>query len=159
MSPRSIVIPITLLLALTLAMMPLPSWGQAFRPDWVSLVAIYWALALPHRFGLFSAWSVGLLLDISMGTLLGQHAMGMILVVYFVVRLHQRMRAFPLGQQSFMVFILLIAKQSALLWVYGITGTAPENNWLYFAPAFTGMLLWPWVFIVLRDQRRKYHLS
>jgi len=30
---------------------------------------------------------------------------------------------------------------------------------LVFAPAATSALLWPWVFIILRDVRRKYHVA
>jgi len=44
------------------------------------------------------------------------------------------------------------------LWVRGITGVPPQS-WTFWMPAFTSMLLWPWLFIILRDIRRKYHVS
>ena len=48
------------ILALVLAVIPLPDAVAAFRPDWVPLVMIYWALALPARFGLLTALCIGL---------------------------------------------------------------------------------------------------
>ena len=65
--------------AFMLAIMPLPDWAVEFRPDWVTLVLIYWAMAVPTRVGVTVAWFAGLLLDVSYGTLMGQHAVGMVL--------------------------------------------------------------------------------
>ena len=69
------VIAISFLLAFLLAGIPLPSELQRFRPDWVAMVLIYWCMALPHRIGIGVGWTVGLLLDIGRGALLGQHAL------------------------------------------------------------------------------------
>ena len=43
--------------------MPLPSLLDAYRPDWVALVVLYWVIALPHRINIGTAWVAGLLLD------------------------------------------------------------------------------------------------
>ena len=29
-------------------------------------------------------------------------------------------------------------------------------TWYYWLPTLTSMLIWPWLFIVMRDLRRKY---
>ncbi|NIR61524.1 MAG: rod shape-determining protein MreD, partial [Gammaproteobacteria bacterium] len=96
-------VPGTVAVALMLAMVPLPEAVDSLRPDWVALVVLYWAIALPQRFGLLFAWIAGLLLDVSMGTLLGQHALGLVLVAAVALRLHQRLRLFPLAQQALVV--------------------------------------------------------
>jgi rod shape-determining protein MreD len=145
---------VTIIVAFMLAIMPLPDWMVEFRPDWVTLVLIYWAMALPTRIGVTMAWLAGLLLDVSYGTLMGQHAIGMVLVIYVIHLQHQRLRVASLLQQAIVIFFLLLLKQLLTLWVNGMLGHAPDS-WTYFMPTITSTLLWPWVYLILRDLRRK----
>ncbi len=50
-------------LAMMLAIIPLPDSVRLLRPDWVSLVLVYWCMAVPERIGVGSGWIVGLFLD------------------------------------------------------------------------------------------------
>ena len=153
-----VVVPI-MLLALMLVMLPLPEWIQAFRPDWLTLVLIYWVLAMPERLGIVFAWIFGLLLDVTQGAILGQHAVSLVLVAFIVQLQYQRIRVFSLLQQALVVFALLMLKQLIILWVNGIVGQAPENIIHYFLPSVVGAVIWPWLFVVLRDIRRRFTLS
>ncbi len=146
---------ISLIAAFMLAIMPLPIWAVESRPDWVTLVLIYWVLAFPGQIGVGIAWFIGLLLDVSYGTLMGQHAIGMVLVIYIIHLQHQRLRVASLLQQAIVIFFLLLLKQLLTLWVNGMLGRAPDN-WLYFVPTITSALLWPWVYLILRDLQRKF---
>ena len=146
---------ITIIGAFMLAIMPLPDWAVQFRPDWVTLVLIYWAMALPTKIGVTMAWFTGLLLDVSYGTLMGQHAVGMVLVIYVIHLQHQRLRVASLLQQAIVIFFLLLLKQLLSLWVDGMLGRAPDS-WLYFMPTISSTLLWPWTYLILRDLRRKF---
>ncbi len=146
---------LTIIIAFMLVIMPLPEWARAFRPDWVTLVIIYWIMALPASFGVTIAWLLGLMLDVSHGALLGQHAIGLAIIAYVVYSVHQRMRVASLLQQAILVFFLLMLKQLLVLWVYGIMGQAPDTA-LYFAPSLIGAVLWPWTYIILRDLRRRF---
>ena len=148
---------LTVIAALMLAIMPLPDWAMTYRPDWVTLVLIYWAMAIPTRTGVTVAWAVGLLLDVSYGTLIGQHAVGLVLVIYVIHIQHQRLRVASLLQQSIVIFFLLLIKQLSALWVDGMLGRAPDSMlYLYFMPTITSTLLWPWTYLILRDLRRKF---
>ena len=149
---------ITIIGAFMLAIMPLPDWAVEFRPDWVTLVLIYWAMALPTRIGVTIAWFTGLLLDVSYGTLMGQQAVGMVLVIYVIHLQHQRLRVASLLQQAIVIFFLLLIKQLLSLWVDGMLGRAPDS-WLYFMPTITSTLLWPWTYLILRDLRRKFSIE
>ncbi len=149
---------ITIIAAFMLAIMPLPDWAVEFRPDWVTLVLIYWAMAMPSRIGVTIAWFTGLLLDVSYGTLMGQHAVGMVLVIYVIHIQHQRLRVASLLQQAIVIFVLLLLKQLLTLWVDGMLGRAPDS-WLYFMPTITSTLLWPWTYLILRDLRRKFSVE
>ena len=59
-----------------LTIFPMPDWFSAIRPQWCALILLYWCFALPMHVGIISGWCVGLLLDVLLGTLLGQHALG-----------------------------------------------------------------------------------
>jgi rod shape-determining protein MreD len=146
---------ITIIGAFMLAIMPMPDWAVEYRPDWVTLVLIYWAMALPSRIGVTMAWFAGLLLDVSYGTLMGQHAVGLVLVIYVIHMQHQRLRMASLLQQAIVIFFLLLLKQLLVLWVDGMLGRAPDK-WLYFMPTITSTLLWPWAYLILRDLQRKF---
>lgn len=145
----------TIIGAFMLAIMPLPDWAVEFRPDWVTLVLIYWAMAVPSRIGVTIAWFAGMFLDVSYGTLMGQHAVGMVLVIYVIHIQHQRLRVASLMQQAIVIFFLLLIKQLLTLWVDGMLGRAPDS-WFYFMPTLTSTLLWPWTYLILRDLRRKF---
>ena len=152
-----IVIP-TLIVALMLQMWPLPQWLEYARPEWVVLAMLYWALAMPERVGVTVAWVVGLFLDVSQGAIIGQHAVGLVIIVFVINTQYQRIRVFSLAQQALVVLLLLLIKQLLVLWVSGMVGQAPDIG-LYFLPAVTGAIVWPWVFIVLRDLRRRFTIS
>ena len=145
----------TVIASFMLAIMPLPDWAVLYRPDWVTLVLIYWVMAFPYKIGVGLAWLAGLLLDVSYGTLMGQHAIGMVLVIYVIHLQHQRLRVASLIQQAIVIFFLLLIKQLLTLWVDGMLGRAPDN-WLYFIPTITSTLVWPWMYLILRDLQRKF---
>ena len=144
--------------AFILAIMPLPDWIIEFRPDWVALVLIYWIIAAPDKIGLTAAWFAGLFLDVSYGTLMGQHAIGMVLIAYVIQLQQQRLRVASLLQQAIVIFFLLLLKQLLTLWVDGMLGRAPES-WLYFMPTITSTLLWPWTYLILKDIQGKFSVS
>ncbi|OGT29426.1 MAG: rod shape-determining protein MreD [Gammaproteobacteria bacterium RBG_16_51_14] len=152
------IIVLSFVIAMMLMAMPLPDWAIYWRPSWVAIVLIYWCMALPDRVGIGIGWVLGLLLDVQQGTVLGQNALGLAIIAYLCLKSYQRMRVFPLTQQAVLVCIYLLLYEFISLWIRGMMGV-PPNNWTYWMPAFTSMLLWPWLFIVLRDIRRKYLIS
>ena len=152
------VILVSFLIALILSIMPLPVWVQNFRPQWVSLALIYWCLALPQRVNVGTAWTLGVFQDVLTGTLLGQHALGLSIVAFVAVKLHLRIRIFPLWQQSLTIMVLLLLERLLELWVMGATGQPTPTLW-YWVPALVGSALWSWVYIVLRDVRRRFKVS
>lgn len=150
------VIHLSLLVGLLLMIFPLPDWAEAFRPDWVALILIYWCMALPIHTGLRTAFTLGLLLDVAMGTLLGQHALGLAVLSFIILKNHQRFRIYPPIQQSIIVMFVLLAKQLLFLWIYGITNRAPASLLVYFMPSVISMILWPWIAAIMRDIQYRF---
>ena len=152
-----IIIVITFVIALLLTIVPMPEGFRYARPDWVGLVLIYWCLALPDRVGVSTGWFAGLLVDLVTGTILGQHALSLTIVAYLTLRLHQRIRLFPVLQQAFTVLVLLILHQLLALWISRIIGR-PGVPWYYWAPSLLGMVLWPMVHALLRNVRHRFRV-
>lgn len=148
----------TFLAALILTLLPMPNWTVWMRPVWVLLVLIYWSMYTPYMVNIGVAWLVGILLDVLNGTLLGEHALALIIVVYIVARMHTRLRMFPLMQQGLIICLLVLLYQFILYCVQGFIGAAP-HGWLYWSPAITSMLLWPWVYSIMRDCRRRFKVA
>lgn len=144
--------------ALLLTILPMPELLQGLRPEWVTLVLIYWCMALPYRIGIGWAWLAGLMLDVSTGSLLGQHAMTLSVVAFLTLKLHQRIRIFPLMQQGFAILVLVAMTQLINLWINGIINT-PPRSWTYWLPSLISAMLWPWLFVVMRGARRHFRVK
>jgi rod shape-determining protein MreD len=152
------VIYLSLMAGLILMILPLPDSVHIYRPHWVALILIYWSMALPKRVGLWTAFVAGVLVDVSQGTLLGQHALGLVIIIFINQNFYQRIRVLSLVQQALYVFLLLFINQTIAVWVEGFLGR-PTPIIAFFGAPVIGMLIWPWVFVTLRDLRRKAHLN
>ena len=155
---RLYVVYLTLILGFILNIMPLPDWALDYRPQWVVLILIYWCMALPERIGVGVGWVSGLLLDVLSGSLLGQHALGLSVVAFLTLKLYRRVRVLPLRQQMFTILVLLLVERLLALWITGVAGYHTPSL-LYWVTPLTGVLLWPWVYIILRDIRRRFHVN
>ncbi len=152
------VIPLSFIAALMLTMVPLPEWAAHFRPAWVTMVLIYWCMALPHRVGVGVGWLAGLFVDVIYGALLGQYALALAVIAWITLTLHQRLRLYPVWQQALVVMLLLLWQQLLVIWVRGFIGQSPDTL-LHWLPAFSSMLLWPWLYFLLRDLRQRFRVN
>jgi len=153
-----VIIGFTFIGALMLSIIDLPVWAEEIRPLWVVLVLIYWSMALPQRISVGVGWTMGLLIDVTNASILGQNAMALAFIAFLTAHLHQRLRVFPFWQQAIVIFVFCIIYNLIVLWIRGISGSAP-NVWLIITPSFTSAIFWPLIFIFLRRVRRYYHVN
>lgn len=146
---------LTIIVALVLTLLPMPGWTAWLRPAWVLLVLIYWSMDKPDRVNVGTAWIAGIILDVLNGTLLGEHALALTIVIYTVVRMHSRLQMFPLLQQGLSIFLLVLFYQFILYCVQGFIGELP-HGWLYWSSSVTSMLLWPWVYSIMSNSNRRF---
>lgn len=134
----------SVIVAMMLAIAPLPEALEPFRPDWVALTLIYWAMNLPRSFGVGFAWITGLVLDVAQGTLLAQHALSLSLIIYLTAKFHLQLRVFPVLQMAATAFALLSVYRFVLFWINGVAGIAAPAV-TYWGPIVTSGMLWPLV--------------
>ncbi len=149
---------LTLIIAFIFTLLPIPDWAIWLRPAWILLVLIFWSTVIPYQFNVGIAWIVGLSVDVLNGTLLGEHALAFAVVVYFASRIHSRFCMFSLVQQGLIVWLLVLLSQFVLFCIQGFIGDFPRT-WLYWSSSFVSMLLWPWVFVIMHDCRRRFRVS
>ena len=138
----------TLVIAFLLSLLPLPASLQLVWPYWVALVLIYWCLETQGMVTLGLAFFCGLLLDLMTGSLLGLHALSLTVIVYLVTRFRARLRFFPPWQQALSVLALLVNDRIILLWIISLRGD-PMPGAAFWLPPLAGVLVWPWLFLVL----------
>jgi len=148
---------LSLIIAVLLSLLPLPKFAIWLMPFWFVLCVIYWAMALPHRMTIGTAWLLGFFIDVMNGSLLGKHALGLALVAFIIHKFHARIRNFPLAQQSLVILAVLLLYQAILFWIQGISGK-PYTTWLIWIAPVSSMLIWPWIFSVLRSYRRNFRV-
>ena len=129
---------------LVLAIVPLPNWLDPVRPDLALLAMIYFVLTSPRVAGLGFAWISGLFLDVLRGMVLGQHALGFLIVGYATHKIQLQMRMFPILQQALIVMLLLTLYHFLMFWIDGLTGHG-YTGWVRWLPVLSGALLWPLV--------------
>ncbi|MDG9923814.1 MULTISPECIES: rod shape-determining protein MreD [unclassified Pseudomonas] len=152
---NSWVIWFTLILALLLSVAPMPQFMEIGRPLWLALLLSYWVLAVPHRIGMVSAWCLGLVQDVLFGSLLGQNALILTLIIFLVLSLQRRLQMFPMWQQSLVLLVVFGIAQLVQLWLNALTGNRPPTL-AFVLPALISALLWPWVFAILRGLQQRF---
>jgi rod shape-determining protein MreD len=139
---RRLPMALSALVALALAVLPLPEVLEPLRPDFLVLVVFYWCIESPRAGGLGLAFASGLALDVTSGVVLGQHALALTLMGAWATNLRLRIRVFSVLSQCLTIFALLTGYQFILFWVDGATGNPVTTFSRWFAP-FIGALLWP----------------
>jgi rod shape-determining protein MreD len=139
---RRLPMALSALVALALAVLPVPAVVAAFRPDLLVLVVFYWSIESPRAGGLTLAFMSGLALDILQGVVLGQHALALTLMAAWATHLRLRLRVFSILSQCLTIFALLTGYQFILFWVDGATGNPVTAFGRWLAPVI-GALLWP----------------
>ena len=139
-------------IALLLCIYPLPAHYAWFRPEFMTLLCIFWAMHSPYRFGVVTAWSLGLLQDMVVGGVWGAHAIGLAFVAYLCLSSYQRLRSYHLGQQTLWVFVMVGVHQIFVNWVHGLAGyQAPAQ--MIVLPALVTALCWPLAVLILKPSR------
>ena len=135
------VLPVSLLVALLLGLVPLPAVLQPMRPYWLALVLAYWVLEEPEKIGLGAAFLLGVVADLVFGGLLGEQAMRLAIFAFILDRFRARLRFFPLSQQALAIGGLLFNDRVVSAVIHLVLG-APQHPWTFWWAPLLGMLLW-----------------
>lgn len=141
-------LPVTIVAALLLGLLPLPGWLQPFRPYWLALAIIYWLIEAPDRVGIGFAFLLGVVADLVFGSLLGEQALRLTVMAFIVQRFRAQLRFFPMAQQALAIGGLLLNDRVVGAVVHLALGEPLLPPAFWWAP-LTGMLLWAPLFVLL----------
>jgi rod shape-determining protein MreD len=146
------VILLSLAVAMLLAVVHLPEgtplWIGWLRPNWLVLVVFYWVMALPHRFGMISAWITGLLVDVLYADPLGVNGFCLAALTYVTWSFYERFRMYSVAQQAFVVFLLVLGTDGIRMAAQWIARDG-QLTWWIVLPAVMSTLAWPFVALLL----------
>ena len=145
-------LPVSVIVALLLGLLPLPDVLLPLRPYWLALVLAYWLIEAPDKVGLGVAFILGLLADLLFGNLLGEQALRLVILAFILQRFRARLRFFPLSQQALAIGGLLLNDRVVSAAVHMMLGE-PRLPWSYWWAPVVGMLLWPPLFVLLDSLR------
>lgn len=149
---------VSLVVAFVLTLIPQSDLIRPIWPFWVAMVMIYWVLEGNRLRHLGQAFFIGLLLDVLTGSLLGQHALSLVVMSFLLERFRNQLRFFPPWQQAVAVMALLMNDRILQLWVV-VIGNEPWPPVLWWTAPLVGMVLWPWLFLALDALRQSRRLS
>jgi rod shape-determining protein MreD len=145
-------LPLSVFVALLLALLPLPATLQPLRPYWLALAVAYWVIEDPDRAGLGFAFGVGVLADLAFGGLLGEQALRLTVMAFILQRFRSQLRFFPLPQQALAIGGLLVNDRVVSAAVHFALGE-PQLPWSFWWAPLLGMALWGPVFLLLDTLR------
>lgn len=132
------------IIALVLTILPLPSFLSGFRPPWVLLLSLYLVFYNPQALHLSMLFILGLVLDVLLSTVMGEHAFALLLVTWLASSKQRRFSHFPIGHQIILIGLLCFSYQFIIFCIDGSFGFAAS-----FLPtvlsALLSMMLWPWI--------------
>ena len=151
-----LIILITIILGLFISLITLPLGYYA--PEWILLIVVYWAIAVPSNNKLFLAFLVGIIVDIVYGQVLGISSLFYVLLVYVILRLYNSLRYMTIAQQAVVLLIFMIIKQHLLVWAYFIIDRNIDYQALLVG-SFISALVWPLIYYTLRFIRRRFNIG
>lgn len=139
-----------LFLILILEIVHLPAEIASYRPDFVALMLIFFAISDPLRINVGVAWITGLLLDLLTGAPLGINALVMSFQVFVVVWYFKHFTQYSILQQTFIIGLVNLVAHAMVYWfehVFGQTGTAIS---IYVYQTVATLVFWPIVQFIFR---------
>ncbi|WP_395339884.1 rod shape-determining protein MreD [Ningiella sp. W23] len=148
----------SIMIGLVLQIIPMPAQADVYRPDWLLLILCYWAMALPNRVSVGIAGLTGVILDLLYGTALGVHSFALAIPIFIVATNYQRMRNQSILQLALTVGVLSFVYHLLIYWLqFWLTSIEFRIEFLW--PSISSVLIWPWMFWLLRKFRRKFGVS
>ena len=147
---------LSILFGLVLSLLLLPLGYMA--PEWLLLINIYWAIALPTNSKLFLAFISGYFIDILYGQVLGITSLTYVVFIYIILRLYNSLRYMTVTQQMIVISFFILIKQHLFVWSNYVIGIDSEYFDLIISSLLSG-ILWPLMYFTLRFFRRKFQIS
>jgi rod shape-determining protein MreD len=142
----------SLFVAVLLNVIPWHGSALLWRPDFLLVVLLYWAVQEPRTIGQGTGFFLALVMDVADSALLGQHALSYVAAIFLAQVLRLRILQLTRGEQALHVAGILFVAQAITLLLNSMMGREFPGFALLMSPVLGG-LLWPVVGSVTSWQR------
>ena len=152
-------IPILLsfLVSWLLMFLQLPARLEWLSPPWIVLVLLYWALMAPQYVNVGIACLIGFYLDIIYNVPIGENALMLVLMTYFIVKFRQKIIPLDVWKISIVIFGLMLLYQ-LLRFLTQIYLGEYFNIWSILGYAIVSALVWIPLASLLFNFQRKFRI-
>ena len=150
MMPPALRLVLACLLALILTILPMPDILLGSRPAWVLMLILFLQFYLPDSFNLVALFVLGLLLDVLLSSVIGEHTLALSLVSWIASNKARRFYFFTIGQQMIVIGFFCFLYQLILLTINAFLGFHVGLVSTIGSTAIS-VLLWPWVRLVAEE--------
>lgn len=130
--------------ALVLSILPMPEVFHGFRPPWILLLLLYIEYYLPNKFNICIVLFIGLLLDVLLATVIGEHSFALLFTTWIASSKARRFQFFSMLQQICLIGFFCFMYQFLILLIDGLLGFN-YSIYMSLASAGLGMFFWPWI--------------
>lgn len=135
---------IAFLAVLVLSILPMPELVSAFRPPWVLLLVLYIEYFIPGKFHITTLLLVGLVLDVLLSTVIGEHSFALLLITWVASTWSRRFQFFSMMQQITMIGLFCLLYQLTITSIDALL-SFNYNLLTPIASAILSMFIWPWI--------------
>lgn len=153
------VLVVLFIIALVLEIAPWPANLQSFKPSWLVLALMFWTISMPTKINIGSAFILGVIWDLVLGSVLGMHALILSLFSYIVARNNVLIRNLSLWFQSVLAIVFVAGIRLCLFILEWIIHGNASFHWQELFGALISGILWPWVFLLLRKIQQQFQLQ
>lgn len=130
--------------ALVLSILPMPELFHGFRPPWILLLLLYVEYYLPNKFNICIILFIGLLLDVLLATVIGEHSFALLFTTWIASSKARRFQFFSMLQQICLIGFFCFMYQFLISLIDGLLGFN-YSIYMSLASAGLGMFFWPWL--------------
>lgn len=131
----------SLALAYLATLLPWPQPMLWLLPDFTLVLLFYWIVHAPHLAGLGLAMALGLVADVSVGSLIGQHALAYTLAAFVAIQVRRRLENFQVAGRALQLAPIFLGQEAVVL-VAGLAFGLPDADWRYLAGGLSAALFW-----------------
>ncbi|ASQ46372.1 rod shape-determining protein MreD [Legionella clemsonensis] len=144
---------VAVLISLALTILPLPDSLTGLRPPWILMLVLYLQFFLPNYFNMITLLIIGLILDVLLATVLGEHAFALSVTTWLASNKARRFYFFSMGQQMALIGFFCLLYQMLILVMELFLGYRMDFL-MSVGSAAISMILWPWVRLLADDTLR-----
>lgn len=143
---------LSMAVAFLFMMLPFPDWLSALRPFFLALVVAFWVIETPQKMRLGRVFLIGLVLDLASFSVLGEHALRLVLIAGVLHLMRSRFRFYPAWQQSGFLMLMLYVDLAGL-WLMKLSQGLPMVRAEVWGSPALAFLIWPWLYMLLDNLR------